>query len=108
MILGWSHGWARVQLPNGTVGWVSGTVIAGGSSPTYKSKTGSGAKAVASTYTHRLTAGVRIHTGASIGSRVVAMGAAGTRVAVLGYRNGWALVRLLGGTTGYVLGAYVR
>lgn len=108
-ILGWSHGWARVQLPNGATGWVSGTVLSGGSSTTtYKSKAGSGVKAAASSYTHRLTAGVRLHTGASIGSRVVAVGAAGTRVAVLGYRNGWALVRLPSGTTGYVLGSYVR
>jgi uncharacterized protein YgiM (DUF1202 family) len=36
------------------------------------------------------------------------MVAAGTHVTVLGYKNGWALVRLPTGQTGYVLGTYVR
>lgn len=116
-ILGWSNGWARVRLPNGSIGWVSGTVIGGGaSSVTYKSKSRSTTRSSSRrstgsagySYTHRLTAGVRVHTGASIGSRVIGLAAAGSKVAVLGFRNGWTLVRLRNGRSGYVLGIYVR
>jgi uncharacterized protein YgiM (DUF1202 family) len=115
-ILGWSNGWARVRLPNGAIGWVSGTVIGGSSSTTYKSRTSRttrrAARRTASVssraFPHRLTAGVRIHAGASLSSRVIGLAGAGAHVAVLGYRNGFALIRLRSGTTGYVYGAYVR
>jgi uncharacterized protein YgiM (DUF1202 family) len=117
-VLGWSNGWAHVQLPNGTVGWVSGSVIGGASSatPTYntytprkssKSKSTSRSSAGASAR-NVLTAGVRVHSAPGVKAPVVTVAAAGTHVTVLGYRAGWVLVRLPNGTTGYVLGSYVR
>jgi uncharacterized protein YgiM (DUF1202 family)/cell wall-associated NlpC family hydrolase len=105
-IVSWQNGWAKVRLPDGSTGWVSGTVVSG-SSPSYSSKTNSGTKKNASGYTHKITAGVNIRSGASVNSAVVGMAAAGTKVKVLGYKNGWTHVRLQNGLTGYVLGTYV-
>ena len=112
-IIGWSNGWAKVRLPNGAIGWVSGTVV-GTASPSYSSKTNSASKTKRSTkttasgYTHKITAGVNIRSGASIKSPIVGAAVAGTKVKVLGYKNGWTHVRLSNGVTGYVLGTYVN
>mgnify|MGYP001191868892 CR=1 FL=1 len=119
-ITAWSHGWAHVQLASGLVGWISGTVIGGGSStPSYQSY-GYGHKkstraAPPSTRTPKsnrgrnvLTAGVRIHSQPGINAPVVGLAAAGTRVQVIGYSRGWVLVRTSSGLTGYVLGTYVK
>jgi len=110
-ILGWSNGWARVRLPSGATGWVSGTVL-GRSTTSYKSKSRSTTRrttrAASKAFAHQITVGVRMHARASLKSRVVGLAAAGSHVAVLGFRNGFALVRLPSGATGYVYGAYVR
>jgi uncharacterized protein YgiM (DUF1202 family) len=114
-VLGWSNGWAHVRLPNGTVGWVSGTVL-GSTGTTYNSYTYSRSKRTTShrsTSHHaysgaRLTAGVRVHSRPGIKAPVVTLAASGTHITILGYRGSWALVRLPSGTTGYVLGMYVR
>ena len=117
-ILGWSNGFAHVQLSNGTIGWISGTVIGGtgsapGSSTTYRSRTYQHNRNGSRTKTSFrggsvLTAGVRVHSRPGINSPVIGMAAAGTRVQVLGYSAGWARIRTAGGMTGYVLGSYVR
>jgi uncharacterized protein YgiM (DUF1202 family) len=118
-IMGWSHGWAHVQLASGLVGWISGTVIRGSPTPSYQSY-GYGHKkparpaarsrqtSTASRGRNVLTAGVRVHSQPGINAPVVGMAAAGTRVQVLGYSRGWTLVRTSGGLTGYVLGIYVK
>jgi uncharacterized protein YgiM (DUF1202 family) len=110
-ILGWSNGWAHVQLANGTTGWVSGTVIGGYAATSSRSRSRRQTTQRSYTYglaRHVLTAGVRVHSAPGVNSPVVGLAAAGTRVVVLGYRAGWALVRLPSGQTGYVDGAYVR
>jgi uncharacterized protein YgiM (DUF1202 family) len=100
-----SGDWVKVRLPDGTVGWVSAAYIASahGASPI---KTGMSNTTGAAT--HVLTAAVRVHTGPNIKSTVTQTAATGTHIAVLGYTNGWAHVRLPSGQTGYVLGTYVR
>ncbi|HEX6507791.1 MAG TPA: SH3 domain-containing protein, partial [Chloroflexota bacterium] len=55
-----------------------------------------------------LTAGVRVHSRPGMAAPVITLAAAGTHVSVLGYSSGWALIRLPAGTTGYVLGSFVR
>ncbi len=110
-VLGWSNGWAHVQLAGGQTGWVSGTVL-GRPSSTYRApgsrrSIGHTFNAVAASG-HVLTAGVRVHAAPGLRSRVVGLAAAGTHVMILGYQAGWVLVRLPNGQTGYVDGVYVR
>jgi uncharacterized protein YgiM (DUF1202 family)/cell wall-associated NlpC family hydrolase len=118
-VLGWSNGWARVRLANGTVGWVSGSAL--GIKPvatasTVKNSYGySGprtpVKKVAtnkSTGPNVVTAGVNVHSRPGVKAPIITSAAAGTHVTVIGYRGNWKLVRLPNGMTGYILGIYVR
>ncbi|HEX8917276.1 MAG TPA: SH3 domain-containing protein [Chloroflexota bacterium] len=111
-VLGWSNGWAHVQLAGGVVGWISGTVLGtavhASQSKTYQSTRRSGASILPGSGSYVLTAGVRVHTRPGVSAPVVTLAAAGTHVNVLGYRNGWDLIRLPAGSTGYVLGSFVR
>jgi uncharacterized protein YgiM (DUF1202 family) len=118
-VIGRSNGWLHVQLSNGVTGWISAAVLGGPSSynaSTTRSTTRRSASSArsysASTKTSGgssvVTAGVRVHSAPGVNAPVVGMVAAGTHVTVLGYKNGWALVRLPSGQTGYVLGSYVR
>jgi uncharacterized protein YgiM (DUF1202 family) len=110
-VLGWSNGWAHVRLASGVTGWVSGTVLGVTASAASTTRTTVRAKRVGSRVsagTSVITEGVRVHTRPGIKAPVVTLVAAGTHVRVLGTRNGWTLVRLPNGTTGYVLGVYVR
>jgi N-acetylmuramoyl-L-alanine amidase len=107
-VLGWSNGWAHVRLANGATGWVSGTVL-GSPKATYHPVTAPTTARTSSRYAgHYLTAGVRVHATASLKGKVVTVAAKGTHVVVLGFSNGFALIRLPNGTTGYVYGSYVR
>jgi N-acetylmuramoyl-L-alanine amidase len=115
-IFGWSGGWAHVQLPSGTIGWISGTVFGASSnsatpsyqSNTYRHTTRTTRRKASTQGGSVLTAGVRVHSRPGIKAPVVVVAAAGTHVTVLGYSGGWVLVRLPSGQTGYVLGTYVR
>ena len=111
-VLGWSNGWAHVQLPSGRIGWISGTVLGGRSAPASYRATGQGRSTSRSNAAPGrgsvLTAGVRVHSSPGVSAPLVGLAAAGTHVRVLGYSRGWALVRLPSGQTGYVLGLYVR
>src|SRR5947209_12072811 len=99
-VIGWSNGWMHVQLANGMTGWISGSVVgktAARSTAKTKAKTQtrvstSSARAVAGGSV--VTAGVRVHAGPALNSRVISMAAAGSRVQVLGRKGGWVLVRL--------------
>lgn len=109
-VLGWSNGWAHVQLPNGTTGWISSAATAGrvkraGGQSRYRA----GTRAAAAPTRGRsvITAGVRMHSSPGKRSAVIGLVAAGTHVTVLGQHGRWVLVRLSNGTTGYVLGSYV-
>lgn len=104
--------WIQVQLPDGTVGWVSAAYVSSSSSAKASTTSTTSAtttvKATKTAATHMVTAGVRVHTGANIKSRVITTIAAGTHVTVLGYTKGWAHLLLPSGQIGYVLGTYVR
>ena len=107
-IVGWSGNWARVVLSDGTTGWVSGTLLGHASSATNTDAGSQHSVQATSSRGSVLTAGVRLHAGPGVKTAVVTLAAAGTRVRVLGYHGGWALVRLPSGTKGYVLGSYLR
>jgi uncharacterized protein YgiM (DUF1202 family) len=120
-VLGYANGWVHVQLANGTVGWIKASLVSSqsttgsrskGTRPTYRSYAPSrpqrSARRPTSAGGSVLTAGVRVHSRPGVNTPVVTLAAAGTRVQVLGSSGGWALVRLPSGTTGYVLGSYVR
>jgi cell wall-associated NlpC family hydrolase/uncharacterized protein YgiM (DUF1202 family) len=111
-VLGWSNGWAHVELSNGAIGWISGTVIGTGST-TSSVASGSSTKAKVATasstsYPHVLTAGVRIHSRPGINAPVIGLAAAGTHLAVLGFKLGWDYVKFATGKSGYIIGTYVR
>jgi len=108
-IIRWAtNGWARVQTSTGLYGWVSGSVLGGQPAVTTTASRTPRAATMTSYTGHRLTAGVRIHAGPALNARVIGGGVAGTHVTVLGYRNGFAYVRLPNGITGYVYGSYVK
>lgn len=125
-VLARRNGWVEIRTSSGQVGWIKGSYTSsaapsvGTSGPSYNSVSYSRPKAAPrrtvarktsrSTFvgTHVVTAGVRIHSRASLRSPVIGGAAAGTHVQVLGFKNGFALVRLATGQTGYVYGAYVR
>lgn len=99
-ILHWSHGWAQVRLPNGTVGWVDGTVTRSTSSTTYS--------AVRSGRPARATAGIRVHSRPGVNAPVVGLLARGAWVRVIGYKYGWDHVRMKSGRTGWASSLYIR
>ncbi len=106
-IIGWSHGWAKVRLPNGTVGWVDGAIIGGGSASYGDHPASTGHKASRG-FGHTITAGVRVHARPGVGSRVVGLIGVGTRVQIWTRSGSWDRVHATTGTTGWVLGLYVR
>jgi N-acetylmuramoyl-L-alanine amidase len=109
-VIGRANGWLHVQLSNGVTGWISGAVVGARSTGSSSRATTIHSTASTRSYAGRsvVTVGVRVHSRPGINAPVVGMVAAGTHVTVLGYKNGWALVRLPTGQTGYVLGTYVR
>lgn len=111
-VLGSENGWVHVRLADGTTGWVLGSLIGATQGPTYKSYPSKSpahhGSPRARNLTHQITAGVRVHSGPGENKPVITLAGAGTKCAVLGYARGWAHVRLPDGTTGWVLGTYVR
>lgn len=110
-VLGWASGWAHVQLASGLTGWISGGLVRRPPSPPSRSYAPRSTRTTVAHYSSGrsvITAGVRVHSAPGVRAPVVTLAAAGTHVRVLGYRGGWTLVRLPNGTTGYVLGVYVR
>lgn len=124
VVLRRSGGWYRVQLPDGTVGWIVAAGI--GRSATVNTRTSTRSKSAAPTVgnpiaparqgTHvqssRLTArvqanGLRVHRSPSLAATVVTSLPRGERLQVLARSNGWVKIRLANGTTGWVSAAYV-
>ncbi len=104
-IIARSGGWVKVRTSSGVTGWVvSSYTSAGGSSITYAAMRSSRVN----TRGPVVTVGARVHAAPGLKARVVGLVAAGTHVTVLGYRAGWAWVRLPSGMTGYVYGSFVR
>jgi uncharacterized protein YgiM (DUF1202 family) len=111
-ILGWSAGWAHVRMPDGGIGWISGSVLGSastraGTSPARSQGAKTKTQSTADT-SSVITAGVRFRSGPSLTSATIRLVAAGTHVRVLGGTAGWEKVRLPSHQTGYILGIYVR
>jgi SH3-like domain-containing protein len=108
-ILQWTSGWAKVQLSNGTIGWVSRIFL--GAAIRNLRATGqprsSQRRSPAIVGGHAVTAGVRIHTGPSLTDSVESYTTAGMRVRILGYESGFAHVETSSGIQGWIEEAYV-
>lgn len=102
-IQSWLRGWARVRLPDGGLGWISGSVLGSTATTTTPAARTRPISALRST----VTAGVRLHSGPGLRRAVIRLVAAGTKVRVLGATAGWTRVRLPNRQTGYILGIYV-
>lgn len=124
VILRTSHGWYKIQLPNGVVGWIVAAGIGRAATPSMPAASRS--KGVAPTVgnptaparqgapvqSSRLTAqvranGLRVHSGPSLADSVITSLPRGARLQVLERRNGWVKILLPNGTTGWVSAAYV-
>ncbi len=121
-ILGHKNGWYRVQLADGTTGWViaAGLGMGPAAAPSAPATTvqptignpvaptGSGVTTQArhpSTVTSKVT-GLRVHTGPSTAAPVVNAVNRGQRMTVVAKRNGWVKVQLSDGSVGWVSAAY--
>ncbi|MGI8824747.1 MAG: SH3 domain-containing protein [Chloroflexota bacterium] len=118
--------WYKVQLGDGTVGWVVAAGIGRGVVKTTVTTSFPGASSVGpattigavstpshlrSPYRRRAVAsirvsGLRVHTGPSTSASVVTTAARGQHLQVMARRNGWIRVRMPDGTVGWVSGAY--
>jgi cell wall-associated NlpC family hydrolase/uncharacterized protein YgiM (DUF1202 family) len=132
-IIGKTKGWDKVQLTDGTVGWVVavgvGTGTAGNSttsangangsigvqqqvaSPTIGNTTQPTRQSVPARVVHRPTTkvrvnGLRVHAGPSLGSATVDTVSTGQKVQILSRGNGWMKVRTPSGAVGWIVSGY--
>jgi uncharacterized protein YgiM (DUF1202 family) len=108
--LGAWGGWVRVRLSSGSSGWVSGSLLGGGSSAsTGVSTTQSAVSTVrASGAGPSVTTAVRLHARPSLSSAAIALVTPRMHLRILASGGGWTRVRISNGHTGYVVGSYVR
>lgn len=105
VVLARNNGWVKVQLDNGSAGWVRENFTA---HHLHVQAVTSNAPSMVPARTLVLTVVVRLRLGPSGNSQVVAVATAGTRVQLLGSRGQWVLVRLPTGVTGYVFTSSLR
>jgi SH3-like domain-containing protein len=105
----WSS-WARIQMADGTRGWVYSAFLTSGSGQRGVSVSSAAAPRRASSHPSgpHVTVTVRVHSRPGLRAPVLRLAAAGTRVRVLGTSGAWARVRLPSGGTGWVYRSYVR
>jgi cell wall-associated NlpC family hydrolase/uncharacterized protein YgiM (DUF1202 family) len=121
VILGKSHGWYKVQLPDGTIGWIVKAGVAT-SAPATSTQAVSQTQAtqptvgtptqpqVQGTPTHSVhtamstvrVSGLNVHSGPSLTDQIVTVAARGQKLEVLARRNGWLEVRTPSGVVGWV------
>lgn len=121
-VLGHKKGWYKVQLSDGSIGWVVSAGLGMGSSPTISApvttvqptignpvapkRTGVTTNARrASTVTSKVS-GLRVHTGPSTSSPVVNAVQKGQHMTVVAKSSGWVKVQLSDGSVGWVSAAY--
>jgi N-acetylmuramoyl-L-alanine amidase len=115
VVLARSNGWVKVQLPDGTVGWVLASYTSGHGSASKSA--GSATKSVSTTKTtsvksssaKKISSGVavNVHRSPSLSATVVATAGKGTSYTVLGWSNNWVHVRLSDGVTGWIYGSVI-
>lgn len=109
--------WYKVQLPNGTIGWVvafgigmaqpAGTPSATANKvrsglPSQPARTGYPSVTRPRVMTTIQVSGLRVHTNPSLGAPVITSLAAGQKVRVVSQGKTWTKVQLAGGQIGYV------
>ncbi len=121
-VLGHKHGWYKVQLPSGAIGWVvsaglgmastaSTSVTASTVQPTIgnpvapKSATVPTVVHRTATVTSRVS-GLRVHSGPSTSAPVVNAVQKGQHMTVVAKSSGWVKVQLSDGSVGWVSAAY--
>ena len=121
-VLGHKNGWYKVQLSDGTVGWVIAAGLGMGSSssasapattvqPTIGTPVAPARAGVVTTVRHPSTvksrvSGLRVHAGPSTAAPVVNAVQKGQSMTVIGHNSGWVKVRLSDGSVGWVSSAY--
>lgn len=114
VVLGHSNGWVKVQLPDGSVGWVLASYTKGhasssaaGSSSVKSSTTRS--STVKASSTKKTTSGIAVNVrrSPSLNAAVVAVVSSGGSYTILGWSHNWAHVRLSNGTTGWISGTVI-
>jgi N-acetylmuramoyl-L-alanine amidase len=102
--------WVKVQLPDGSVGWVLGSYTTGGSAAHTGASSAASVKSTGVKSTaKRPTTGVAVNVRQrpSLKAGIVTTIAAGTSYTVLGWSNNWVHVRLSNGTTGWIAGSVI-
>jgi uncharacterized protein YgiM (DUF1202 family) len=117
VILGKSHGWYKVQLPDGTIGWIVKAGVATSApaatpqtqvaqptvgTPTQPKVQGAPTHSVHTATSTVRVSGLNVHSGPSIGDQVVTVAARGQKLQVLARSNGWLEVRTPSGVVGWV------
>lgn len=119
VIIGKSHGWYKVQLPDGRVGWIIGEALGQASTtatsnigtPTAPTRQGQ-PTAQRTTVSQRTTTvtvhanGLRVHSSPSTGATVVTSLNSGQKLTVIGQKGGWLEVRLPDGSVGWIDSSY--
>jgi uncharacterized protein YgiM (DUF1202 family) len=122
-VLDHKKSWYKVQLSDGTVGWVVAAGLGMGSStaasapatttvqPTIGNPVAPQRPGVTTSNTHASTvtskvSGLRVHTGPSAAAPVVNAVQKGQHMTVIAKSNGWVKVRLSDGSVGWVSAAY--
>ncbi len=125
-ILSHKNGWYKVQLPDGSIGWVISAGLGLGASSSSGASTSVQVGAVAPTVGNPVAptrqgvttpvrrntvtskvSGLRVHSGPSLGAPVVNAIQRGQHMVVVGKSSGWVKVRLSDGSVGWVSAAYV-
>lgn len=117
VVLGKSHGWYKVQLPDGTIGWIVAAGI-GTAAPTTTAQAQVGANPTVGqqvtpksqsvpTQTVHTTASVRVsalnvHTSPSKSAPIITAVGQGQQLQILARGNGWMKVRTPDGSIGWV------
>src|SRR5579884_3972835 len=113
-VIGHRHGWYRVRLPSGAVGWVVAMGIGKGSpattvsNPTAPTKAGTPTAASTGPTATSSVAGLRVHSSPSLGASVVTSLGKGQKVTVIKRSGNWVEVRLANGKVGWVDAAYLQ
>ncbi len=102
--------WMKVQLPDGSVGWVLGSYTTGGAASSGRASKSTGVKSTGvKSVAKRSTTGVAVNVRQrpSLRAGVVTTISSGTSYTILGWSNNWVHVRLANGTTGWIAGSVI-
>jgi cell wall-associated NlpC family hydrolase len=117
VILGKSHGWYKVQLPDGSIGWIVKAGVATTApavttqtqvtQPTVGNQTQPKVQGAPTHSVHTATSvvrvsGLNVHSGPAVSDQVITVVGRGEHLQVLARRSGWIQVRTSSGVVGWV------